>query len=241
MLYISSIHIIICCVYYYRFEIKHKSNNPKTHIIGNIYIVSSCNNFSSSFTDTLTLLQKKKRYIYIAGDFNFDLLKINEKLHYGTFFENIISTGFYPIISLPTRYNRNTGTVTLLDNIFTIHIDNSTSGVFTNEISDHQMIYTYSNDSFLNNNTAKYIDIESNTREKLDHFLTELQNTDLTTKFNQNPFSNPNNNYDTFINILTDIKPRVLPLKKHKKAQWMSRGILNSINSKDKLYIYIKL
>ena len=76
------------------------------------------------------------------------------------------------------------------------------------------MIYTYSNDSFLNNNTAKYIDIESNTREKLNHFLTELQNTDLTTKLNQNPFSNPNKNDDTFINILTDIKQRVL----HKKG-----------------------
>ena len=73
------------------------------------------------------------------------------------------------------------------------------------------MINTYSNDSFLNNNTAKYIDIESNTREKLDHFLTELQNTYLTTKLNQNSFSNMNKNYDTFINILTDIKQRVLP------------------------------
>ena len=49
------------------------------------------------------------------------------------------------------------------------------------------MIYTYSNDSFLNNNTTKYIDIESNTRQTLDHFLTELQNADLTTKLNLNP------------------------------------------------------
>ena len=78
------------------------------------------------------------------------------------------------------------------------------------------MIYTYANDSFLENNTAKYIDIESHTRETLDHFLTELQNTDLTTKLNHNPFSNPNKNYDTFINILTDIKQRVLPKKKVK-------------------------
>ena len=46
-------------------EIKHKSTNSKTHIIGNIYrraidIVSSCNNFSAAFAETLTLLQKKK-------------------------------------------------------------------------------------------------------------------------------------------------------------------------------------
>ena len=38
---------------------------------------------------------------------------------------------------LPTRYNLNTGTTTLIDNIFTNHIDNNTSGIFTNEISDH--------------------------------------------------------------------------------------------------------
>ena len=80
------------------------------------------------------------------------------------------------------------------------------SGVFTNEISNHHMIYTYTNDSFLNNNTARYIDIESITREKLDHLLTELQNTDLTTNFDQNQFSNTNKNYETFINILTYIK-----------------------------------
>ena len=117
--------------------------------------------------------------------------------------------GFYPQISLTTRYNRNTGTATLIYNIFTKHIDNSTSGVFTNEISDHQMIYTYSNDSFLNNNTAKYIDIESNTREKLDHFLS---NRTTKHRFNHKikPKSILNKNYETFIiiNILIDIKQR---------------------------------
>ena len=203
-------------------EIKHKSTNSKTHIIGHIYrrpidIVSSCNNFSTAFAETLTLLQKKKQSIYIAGDFNIDLLKINEKLHYSTFLENIISSGFYPRISLPTRYNRNTGSATLINTIFANHIANSTSGVFTNEISDHQMIYTYSNESFLNNNPAKYIDIESNTNEKLNNFLIELQNIDLTTKLNQTPFSNPSKNDDTFINILTNIKQRLLPKTKKVK------------------------
>ena len=56
-------------------------------------------------------------------------------------------------------------------------------------------------------------DIESNTNEKVDKFLIELQNIDLTTKLNQNPFSNPSKNYDTFINILTNIKQRLLPKK----------------------------
>ena len=105
------------------------------------------------------------------------------------------------------------------------------------------MIYTHSNESFLNNNTAKYIDIESNTNEKFDNFLIELQKIDLTTKLNQNQLSNPSQIYDTFLNILTNIKQRVLHKtrvkfnkKKHKKSQWMSRGILNSINSKYTIY-----
>ena len=51
-------------------EIEHKLTNSKTHISGNIYrrhidIVSRCNNFSASFADTLTLLQKKKNDLYI--------------------------------------------------------------------------------------------------------------------------------------------------------------------------------
>ena len=201
--------------------------------------------FFSCFCRNFNIITKEETiYIYIAGDFNIDLLKTNEKLHYSTFLENIISAGFYPKINLPTRYNRNTGSANLINNIYTNHIDNNTSGVFTNEISDHQMFCTYSNESFLSNNPAKYIDIESHTNKKLDNFLIELQNIDLTTNLNQNPFSNPSKNYDTFINILTNIKQRVLPntrvkfnKRKHKKSQWMSRGILNSINSKDKLYI----
>ena len=49
-------------------EVKHKSTNSKTHIIGNIYrrhidIVSSCNDFQMFFPETLTLLQRKKRSI----------------------------------------------------------------------------------------------------------------------------------------------------------------------------------
>ena len=53
-------------------EIKHKSTNSKTHIIGNIDrrrpidIVSICNNFSASFADTLTLLQKKEKLAIIG-------------------------------------------------------------------------------------------------------------------------------------------------------------------------------
>ena len=126
-----------------------------------IDIVSGCNDFSAVCAKTLTLFQKKKRSIYISED----IVLYLRTLYRLNFIQNLV-------FQLAIIAN---GTITLIHNIFTNHIDNSTSGVFTNEISDHQMIYTYFTESFLNNNTAKYIDIESNTNKKLDNFLLELQ------------------------------------------------------------------
>ena len=56
---------------------------------------------------------------YICGDFNINLLKINVKAHYNTFFENTLSSEFFPKItlSLPTRISETCST--LIDNILT--------------------------------------------------------------------------------------------------------------------------
>ena len=40
---------------------------------------------------------------YICGDFNINVLKISTKSHYNTFLETMLSSGFYPKITLPTR------------------------------------------------------------------------------------------------------------------------------------------
>ena len=38
----------------------------------------------------------KKSIAYICGDYNIDLLKIQEKHQYNDFFDNIMSLGFHP-------------------------------------------------------------------------------------------------------------------------------------------------
>ena len=40
---------------------------------------------------------------YICGDININLLKNSTKSLYNTFFKNMLSSGFYPKITLPTR------------------------------------------------------------------------------------------------------------------------------------------
>ena len=55
--------------------------------------------------------------------------------------------------------------------------------------------------------------------------------------------TNPQENYDTFIKLLSSAKNKHLPKrivlfnkKKHKKAKWLTNGILKSINTNYKMY-----
>ena len=58
---------------------------------------------------------------YVCGDYNTDLLKVTKNNHYCEHFDEIISQGFIPKITLPTRISEHSGT--LIDNIFTSNID----------------------------------------------------------------------------------------------------------------------
>jgi len=231
-------------------EVKRKSLHSKTYIIGNIYrrpneLVDKCNKFVAEFSEILNLIQRRKRTTYISGDFNIDLLKINEKHHYNNFYDSIITSGFHPKISLPTRFNPNHDTASLIDNIFTNEIDNNISGVLTNTISDHQMIFTYSRDSFTHIKENQFIEIESNNPAKMQLFFDELNKIEF--RLDQNPYANPNRNYNIFIDHIKNLKQNIMPRKrvkfnrkKHRKNPWMTTDILKSINSKDKLYKKLK-
>ena len=78
-----------------------------------------------------------KHTTYICADFNIDLLNLYTKQHYNMFFDMIISSGFHPKITLPTRITDRSST--LIDNMLTnVYDDNHISGILINKISDHQ-------------------------------------------------------------------------------------------------------
>ena len=65
----------------------------------------------------------------------------------------------------------------------------------------------------------------------------------MTDSLNNNVNANPSKNYDTFIKLLQDAKDKHLLVRKikfnkykHKKNKWITRGILKSIKTKNKLY-----
>ena len=116
--------------------------------------------FQDEFDEALELLRTNRSPIYLCGDFNIDLLKINTKNHYNTFYNNLTAAGYLPHISLSTRVTNQSAT--LIDNIFSTGLYNNESAIIVNNISDHQMICTYSThtDKTISTSSKKFIEIE---------------------------------------------------------------------------------
>jgi hypothetical protein len=82
--------------------------------------------------DKLSIESKK---VFIAGDFNYDLLKVSTHNATFEFFDTMMSNLLLPTITLPTKINR--GNNSLIDNIFTNHLHPDTkSGNITINLSD---------------------------------------------------------------------------------------------------------
>ena len=229
-------------------KIRHKSLGSKSYIIGNVYrlpkeLLPEFHTFIDEFAETLETLQVNRNAIYLCGDFNIDLLKINTKIHYNTFYNNLMAAGYLPRISLPTRVTNHSAT--LLDNIFSTEFGNNDSGVIVNNISDHQMIYTYSTlqERAASTSHKKHIEIETNNRQALELFITKLRNCNIVDKLNVDDNADPNSNFECFMKHFMELKQQCLPKKKvrfnrkkHKGNAWLTAGILKSINSKNILY-----
>ena len=227
-------------------KVRHKTPGSKTQIVGNIYrrpneILHDFRMFQEEFVEALENFNRNP--VYLCGDFNIDLLKLNVKDHYHTFFNNLIAAGYFPRISLPTRITNHSAT--LLDNIFTNELGSHQSGILVNNISDHQMIYTYNTTQIKSTSTSskKFIEVETNNRQAMDRFLIQLRECNIMEKLNLDNNANPNNNFEHFMELFMKLKQQYLPKrvvrfnrKKHKIKPWLTTGILNSINSKDKLY-----
>ena len=71
--------------------------------------------FISVFATLLAHLDRCNSDVIIGGDFNIDLLKVNDKPIVSEYLDMVISHGFFPKITLPTRLSERSGT--LIDNI----------------------------------------------------------------------------------------------------------------------------
>ena len=94
------------------------------------------NDFFQYLEKCLSVVAQENKELYIYGDINFDLLKIDSDHVTQRFFNLLCSFGLLPHVLQPSRVTDNTATV--IDNIFSNNIqDNIVSGNILLTLSEH--------------------------------------------------------------------------------------------------------
>ncbi len=187
--------------------------------------------------------------VIIAGDFNIDLLQINDLCIVADYFDMLTSYNFYPRITVPTRLSNKHGT--LIDNFLckltekTIH---TTSGVLIKMFSDHQPYFTVIDNVQHCNSSPTNKLINKQDKESINKFHKETSQSLQNASISDSLTTDPNVNYNILHNIIQHAKNKYMPQKlvkfhihKHQLSAWITQGIIKSIQYRDKLCMNHKM
>ena len=219
-------------------EIEGK-NNTKI-MIGCIYRHPNANlpNFTTELQEILLKLNEQKYQSYIMGDFNIDFLKYNTHAQTEEYLDMLFLNNFQPLITKPTRITENTKT--LIDHIYTNDTSNDIiPGIAIFDISDHLPVYCLTQAQVNENKERYYYRDYSNFNEK--EYQKELSD------INWNELiSNCKDLHGVTAAVLeqiTIIANKHAPIKMMSRRQsklhvkpWITKGMLKSIKTKQKLY-----
>ena len=165
--------------------IEIRSKNLKRNIIlSNIYRPPRNSNeniysFIDELRSIISSFEKRNLDIIIAGDFNINLLKLNDKELYNDYFDMLTSLSYFPKITLPTRLSGNCGT--LIDNFFCRISQNTldaSSGILIKQFSDHQPYFICLDIDTRHAKPPRYVHIQSESPKALDDFYKEIAESD---------------------------------------------------------------
>ena len=211
------------------------------------YSDASIDKFLKPMKDIIIKLAKENSTLISGGDYNINLLELHRE-KFQEYFDIFVSNGLFPQITLPTRFSKKKAT--LIDQIFcrfSKYTSNHKAGIIMTKISDHLPCFSIIN---LNTKTIlkpKYIKVTKITQSNIDNFKVEVENRINRTKFDRNPLTDPNINYDKLEKLIKDARVKCFPETtvkfnkyKHKICPWITYGILNSTRSRDRLYVQWK-
>ena len=225
--------------------------------IGNIYSPPHNNNnnetitkFINELTPIIEDLQKQNSYASIVGDFNINLLQIKEREIFEDFLDLMCTNNFYPKISLPTRYSNHS--CSLIDQIF-CKVPNKenvvfSSSVIVSKISDHFPCVVNMSILKETKKSPKYIYVRQMKESIIQDFRNDLMNSNIISKLNPNLMSDVNIEYNKFEKIILNAYNKHFPMRKvkvnkhrHKLSEWITTGIIKSIEHRDKMYKRLKM
>ena len=179
----------------------------------------SIKEFNDNFLETLfhNLSKESKKKIYLIGDFNIDLLKVNTHEQTGFFLDILESNEFVPQIFLPTRLT--SGSKTFTDNIFVNHFnETTTSGNLTCTVSDHLPQFLVSHYEKSNIEQSHNIKVRNMKFFVEDDFIEDIKKLDWAQLLNTSR-DDINHSFDTFISILNTLLDKHAPFKTMNKKE----------------------
>ena len=193
--------------------------------------------FLNTINEMLLKLNQENKTLYIMGDFNLDLLKINQHRYTATFIETMLSHSLLPMINKPTRIKNDSET--LIDNIFCNKINDHClfNAVLLTDISDHFPIVSITK-AETNQRVEEYISKRLYNQETIKNFKDKLNEVDWDDVLNlqdcQSSFSLFHKRFCQYFNECFPIVRIKIGYRNRKP--WLTPALKKSIKVKNKLY-----
>ena len=217
-------------------------NKDKNIVVGVIYRRpgTSFQNFFNKFSNVVDILRSENKHCYFAGDFNIDLLCLQQSQQVLSFVNLLLSANYQCIITHPTRVTSNSAT--LIDHIWTNDAHNLiNNGIIHSSISDHFPIFsTFNMNSVINKNECtekKCNSFRLISNDNLIEFKNELSDVSWDLVINNN---NINSAYSNFELIFKSLFEKQFPMVNKKLSNknnktYITQDIKEQIKRRDKL------
>jgi hypothetical protein len=203
--------------------------------------------FLDEFMPVVDVLRQGSNNVSICGDFNIDLLQVDQRNKFSDYLDTYMTNGFTPSIILPTRFSERNAT--LIDHIFNKlgkQVTTKSCILFTS-ISDHLPCLTCFSFKKRFEPRPKYITIQKKNASSFANFYEHVSQTDFHSMINADLNCDPNINYSLFESKLNSLLHQHFPIQKvkykkyeHKCSFWITNGIMKSLKFRDKLFRRLK-
>ena len=124
---------------------------------------------------------------------------------------------------------------------------NSTTGILTNNISDHQPYILNIHNLTTKVNVQKCVKLNPQNTNSLINFKAGILKANIYNTLNNDEGYDPNDNYGIMQEIINNKIKTYFPVRvvtfnkrKHNKSNWITKGIINSISFRDNMYRKLK-
>lgn len=194
--------------------------------------------FNENISNLIARVNPKKK-LFVCGDFNIDILKVDSNADSLCFLDIMYGYGLYPLITKPTRIT--TTSATLIDNIYTNVLADTKNGIIVSDfISDHMPIFTTVNLKCKASVKSKvYKQSRVFTPDILLSIGDSLLECDWSEVYND---GNANNAYTQFINIVKNKCDLLCPMQRvevkgvNECKPWLTKALKKACRRKNRLY-----